>query len=130
MDGVVLASRLAAAALPGVIFEPASFTPTSSPGRSSAPKYVNQTVSGVRLAITDDVSFNPLETGIHLLHHFYASQPADARQRFFRKGFPFMAGTSRLQQALVAGLSPEQIISLWQEEVAAFGIMRRPYLLY
>ncbi|MBA4072873.1 MAG: DUF1343 domain-containing protein, partial [Gemmatimonas sp.] len=41
-----------------------------------------------------------------------------------------LVATPRLKTMLVAGRTPSEIFASWADEVAAFDVRRRPYLLY
>ncbi|HWI41491.1 MAG TPA: DUF1343 domain-containing protein [Verrucomicrobiae bacterium] len=129
VDGSKLAEELNALKLPGLRFEPATFTPAAIPGMSSTPKFRNRAVSGVRVTVTDHRSVRPVETGVSLLCALYGAVPAQ-RQSFFRRGLGEMAGSRLLQRSVEKGLSGEEIAALWGGEVAAFRKARDRYLLY
>ncbi|UCD37489.1 MAG: DUF1343 domain-containing protein [Fidelibacterota bacterium] len=62
-----LADRLNAYDLPGVLFEDIVYTPRSIQG-AAHPKFQDQACGGVRLLITDPVSFVPINTGVVMVH--------------------------------------------------------------
>jgi uncharacterized protein YbbC (DUF1343 family) len=131
LDAERLATRLNAAKLPGIRFEPVDYTPRSLPGISSTPKFKDRKVSGVRLIVTDPSAFKPVETGIHLLAAYYDIMDKPGQASFFQPGgFDRLAGTARLRQAIRVRTSPEAIISSWQGEVEHFREQRRKYLIY
>jgi uncharacterized protein YbbC (DUF1343 family) len=131
IDAGELADRLNDEELPGVLFTPARYTPRSIPGMSSAPKFRDLEIAGVRLVITDSHAYRPVETGIHLLCALYDVLPKDEREQFFRRaGFDRLAGTGRLLWAIEAGTVPAAIVSAWDKGIALFGAKRRQYLLY
>ena len=126
-----LSAELAAYGLEGVEFEPVTFTPVSIEGMSSNPRFKDQQVQGVKLHVTDVETFKPVETGIHILHTFYNASPEEAKAEFINERWMSrLAGTSRLQESLLAGEEPVQIIESWQEEIDAFKALREGYLLY
>ena len=131
VDPQALADTLNARSLPGVRFLPATFTPQPRPG-APQPRYQGQRLYGVRLVITDRRSFQPVETGIHLLHAFYHQTPPAQQARFIERPqwLARLAGTDRLYTLLQQGASPETIIADWHQAVTAFQEQRRPYLLY
>ena len=133
-DGAALADTLTARGLPGIAVEAATFTPEPIEGMSSSPKLAGETLSGVRLGVTDAAAVRPVEAGIHVLHAFY-----DQHRRLGLDEASFwqraawltrLAGTPRLLEGLRAGDRPEALIQAWQEEVARFDAQRAPYLLY
>jgi uncharacterized protein YbbC (DUF1343 family) len=132
LDAGRTAGRLNALALPGVRFEPADFTPRSIPGVALHPRFEGQHIPGVRIAVTDAVGFEPLETGVHVLAVLFA----EARARGIAEPtanlamFQALAGTRQLHHMLAGGSSGAQIIAAWRDEVARFRAQRARYLLY
>lgn len=132
LDGGALAKRLRAAALPGVSFAPARFTPRPIKSKAAAPKFKGRAIAGVRLKITDAAVFRPVETGIHVLSALYRAVPASKRKSFFAPAgwLTKLAGTRRLETALGRAVPPEKIITRWAREIDRFAERRKPYLLY
>jgi uncharacterized protein YbbC (DUF1343 family) len=85
VDAAKLAAKLNAQALPGVRFDPATFVPTAIPGMSSSPKFRDRSGAGVRIAITDQSIFLPVETGVTILAALYEALPATERRAFSAK---------------------------------------------
>lgn len=130
-EGASLASHLNARQLSGVRFEPAHFTPRSIAGMASTPRFEGTSLEGVRILVTDPATFRPVESGIHVITAF--------REQALRAGealvsrpdwLTSLAGTDRLGALLSAGATAEQIVSAWRDDVRAFEMRRRPYLLY
>jgi uncharacterized protein YbbC (DUF1343 family) len=126
-----LADRLNRKNLPGARFESVTFTPKSIPGMSSSPKYQEQEISGIKIIITDQHSYQPVETAVHLICAVYGSLGNSDRERFFKDaGFDHLAGTHSLRLAVERGVPPEEIIAAWKEERELFVKKRAKYLLY
>lgn len=129
-DEQALADTLNGHGLPGVRFEQATFTPRPIAGKDTQPKLQGQVLGGIRIVVTDARTFEPVETGIHVLHAFYHMAP---QVNAFLARPPWLArlaGTTRLAALLEEGLSPLEIAQGWQSEVAAFRTRRTRYLLY
>ena len=126
-----LADHLNRKNLPGARFESVTFTPKSIPGMSSTPKYQGQEISGIKIIITDQHSYRPVETAVHLICALYGSLGNRDRERFFQgAGFDHLAGTHSLLLAIERGVPPEEIIAAWIEERELFVKKRAKYLLY
>jgi len=130
VDSQALAQQLNGQQLPGLHFEPAHFTPLSIPGKSSAPKYRNRELGGVRIEVTDYRTVLPVEAGVAVVCALYAALPEPARKIFFRPGFDDMAGSSQLRRAVQAGEPAEAVDARWSGEVRRFLNQRQSYLLY
>lgn len=130
VDAAKLAEKLNARALPGVRFEPATFSPIAIPGMSSSPKFKDRPVAGVRIEITDQSVLLPVETGVSVMAALYESLPATEKKTFFRQGIDLMAGTNRLQRSMELQRGSEEIQHLWRAEVEAFRKTRERYLIY
>jgi len=116
-----LTSRLNQLNLPGLRFEPTSFTPTSS-------KYQGQKCHGVRIIITDRDLLEPYYSGILIVNELFRMYP-DAFQ-WKARHFDHLSGTSSIRQAITTGSSLEQLRKDWQAELKSFLKIRKKYLMY
>ena len=130
-DGEALAGDLNARDIPGLRFEPVSFTPESIPGMAIRPKYRGTKVHGVRYVVTDKYVVRPLEAGIHVIDAFYRQAPDHEKERFFDKArFGRLAGSNRLYELFTGEADVEEIIDSWSDDVIEFEKLRRNYFLY
>jgi uncharacterized protein YbbC (DUF1343 family)/CubicO group peptidase (beta-lactamase class C family) len=119
IDGATLARELTAMSLPGIRFEAASFTPSSS-------VFAKQQCGGVRMTITDRRALRPVATGVAIalvLHRLYPNDFA------LDKIAPLLRDPATLE-AIRADKPLAQIVSMWREDEAAFALRRAKYLLY
>jgi uncharacterized protein YbbC (DUF1343 family) len=130
VDPQALAQALNAQHLAGVHFEPVHYTPVSIPGKSSAPKYRNRALGGVRIVITDQRAVLPVQAGVAVICALYAAVPEPGRKVFFRGGFDDMAGSPQLRLGVLEGASAAAIGARWGAGVRAFQNLRQCYLLY
>jgi uncharacterized protein YbbC (DUF1343 family) len=131
LDAPRLAGRLNALGLPGLTFEPVSYTPRSIPHVAAHPRFENIKVNGIRLLVTDPDRVEPLEAGIHVLAEIAAAAGKQGVPVFGKLGmFHAIAGSKRLHRMIAEGSGAGAIIAAWQDEVAAFRARRAPYLLY
>jgi uncharacterized protein YbbC (DUF1343 family) len=124
LDGVALAERLNAYALPGVRFEPAAFTPRD-PGDG---KYDGVEVYGVRFIVTDRRAYDPTVAGVAAL--IESRRLAGPQWKWYPGHFDRLAGTTRLREGIEAAGDLEDLVSAWGRELAAFLPLRARYLLY
>ncbi len=131
IDSQALVDDLNSRNLPGLSFEPATFTPVPLTGMTRNPKFNGQEIYGVRYVVTDPYAVRPVEAGIHMVQAFYAHTAEAERTNFFRtEVMTRLAGTPRLQNMILEGKTAEDIIASWQEELNAFAEIRGKHLLY
>ena len=126
--GARASRRLNALGLPGVKFEPETYTPRSIPGVAASPRFAGKSINGVRVVVTDVARIEPLEIGMHVLAALVAEARAKDVDRLFPKlaMFHAIAGTKRLHSMLTAGSDGAAIIAAWQAEDLARGDLSRP----
>lgn len=130
-DSKALAEELNKKNLPGLKFEPATFTPKSIEGMSTKPKLKGEKLNGIRYNITNPRVVQPVAAGIHVLLAFYHSAPDSVKEHFFRVSrLNTLAGSDHFYDMIEEGLSPEAIIQAAEEEAEAFKKKRKQYLLY
>jgi uncharacterized protein YbbC (DUF1343 family) len=101
---------------------PFTFTPKSVPGAKNPP-YLNQQCYGLDLR-EDTLSHFSLKYVID----FY--QKAANKDKFFTSFFDKLAGNDKLRAQIRSGMTEAQIRDTWKEDLAAYGAMRKKYLLY
>jgi uncharacterized protein YbbC (DUF1343 family) len=67
IDGKILSQELNKLHLPGVVFVPKSFTPTSIPGVADKPKYENQLCNGIEIRVITRNKYQSLNVGVSVL---------------------------------------------------------------
>jgi len=98
-----------------------------------APAYAGRELDGVRIAVTDPARFRPVTTSVYALHTL--AQLYGAARVWRHKGvrpqwFDQLYGTATVREALLKGLSPDEIVSAWQVGNRGFAASRRKALLY
>ncbi len=128
VDGHTLAERLNALDLPGVIFRPCRFSPTSS-------KYQGQSCAGVQWHVMDRQAFRPLRTGLHLIA---------ACRELYPQAFQFLAsswegralhfdllmGNAWVREWLQQGRPVQEVVDRWASLEAGFLDECQDVLLY
>ena len=117
--GERLARYLSQRRLPGVVFEPVTFTPAASP-------YTHQRCEGVRLKVADRAALDVAALGIELAAALYRLYPG----KFLIDKTLGMIGSRQVLQAIKNGDDPRVIERRWQPGLDAFGRLRARYLLY
>lgn len=118
-DGTAMARELTAMSLPGIRFEAAEFTPSSS-------NFAKQRCGGVRLTVTDRNALRPVAAGVAIalvLHRLYPNDFA------LDKLAPLLKNPATLE-AIRADKPLAEIVAMWREDEAAFAARRAKYLLY
>lgn len=122
-----LSAKLNSLNLPGVKFRAASFTPTFS-------KHTGKLSHGIQIHITDRDSFEPIETGLHIVKTIHDMYPEDFQFRAEdSKGISFfdlLTGNGWIREEIEAGTSVEEIQAMWEDELNKFKQVREKYLLY
>ena len=112
----------------GIALSTIKFTPVDIPKMSANPKYKNESCSGITIHVTNRNHFKAVHFGIKLvcaLHSLYPDQ-----FKFRDAGFDRLSGDKSIREKILAGETPEKIISSWQKELKEFLSIRNKYLLY
>lgn len=119
LDGTSIANKLAAAAVPGVAFSAARFTPASS-------TYAGEPCEGVRMTITDRQTFDPIRLGFEVAH-ILVTEFGDHwdSSRYMR-----LLGNQETFDAVRKGLPYDEIVESYQPGLLEFIERREKYLLY
>lgn len=130
VDDAALAARLNRSALPGVAFEPITFVPVAS--GPTAPRFLGESVSGVRFLITEPGQFEPVGAAIHVFVALRDQAASAGLGALIDRPemLDLLAGTGMLREMLDAGASAEMIVDSWAQEVDDFSRLTQPYLLY
>ncbi len=107
---------------------PYVFTPQSLPAAPNPP-HLNAVCRGIdlsnidirQLMIKDQIN---LDFIINAYNHF------PDKDAFFNSFFERLAGTSKLRQQIIDGLTAEEIRESWQQDLDSFRTIRAKYLLY
>lgn len=103
---------------------PFSFTPVSIKGKSNHPPHENIKCYGL------DLRNIKAEQGISLkyLIEFYGQYPD--KDQFFTPYFNTLAGTDKLKEQIIAGMTESEIKLTWQKDLILFKEKRAKYLIY
>jgi uncharacterized protein YbbC (DUF1343 family) len=100
-----------------------SFTPQPNLGAKD-PLYNGKECCG------EDLSNEPAPKQLALKWLISSYNEWEDKSKFFTPFFTKLAGSKKLQQQIEAGLSEEEIRKSWEAGLAAFKLMRQPYLIY
>ncbi|WP_406390046.1 exo-beta-N-acetylmuramidase NamZ domain-containing protein [Streptomyces sp. NBC_00887] len=112
--------------LPGARFREAYFNPTFS-------KQAGKTCGGVELQITDVDRFDPIRTALVMileqrrLFPQYGWRSQDGGSAYW---LDKLSGNREVRLAVEAGAPVDDIVALWQDDLAAFRTRRARHLLY
>ena len=103
-----------------------SFTPVSTPGAASKPKFMNIKLQGedLRQIVSHGLDLR------FILSWYKAFAKQDTTFFNSPKFMDKLAGTDKFRKAIIAGQSAEQIKLSWRAGIAEFIQKRKPYLLY
>ncbi|NQV01824.1 MAG: DUF1343 domain-containing protein [Bacteroidia bacterium] len=106
-----------------------SFTPVSIPGKSLRPLHEGTLCLG--LDLRDFYATHPAMFGrINLAWLMMAYINLGSSPDFFTAYFDKLAGTDRLREQILNGVSGVEIHQSWQEDIETFKSVRQKYLLY
>jgi uncharacterized protein YbbC (DUF1343 family) len=128
IDGEKLAKELNHYKLPGVKFEPISFTPTDIEKVTVDPKYEGEKCGGVYLNVYDREKFEPVKVGVYILYALKKLYPDKFKWR--TAGQDRLWGTDKVRLMIDEGKKPDEIIKTWEDDVKKFLSIRQKYLLY
>lgn len=132
LDASEVAAALHAMALPGVRFRPTYFRPTAS-------KHAGETCQGAQIHVIDPDRFRPTLVGLAVLAVVRQSPAFEWRSRLAtdsvegevrRYAIDRLAGTSRVREAIDAGVDPAAIAASWAEDEHSFRDQVRELWLY
>ena len=111
--------------LPGMDY---SFTPESQPGRATHPKHEGKLCYGKDLRYLRDSTDRTAMLNLSWLITAYQDFPT--KDSFFIPYFENLAGTAKLRQQIIEGLSEQEIRATWSDDLEAFLKIRKKYLIY
>jgi uncharacterized protein YbbC (DUF1343 family) len=116
------------AGYPGFKEATATFTPKSNAAAPNPP-YRDTLCAGWNLTSTvEDTTKLPTQLNLTWLIAMYKAYPD--KQKFFTPFFDKLAGTSRLREQIIKGMTEDQIRSGWQDDLKEYMTFRKKYLLY
>jgi uncharacterized protein YbbC (DUF1343 family) len=129
-DPEAFARRLNALSLPGVVFRPHAFEPTSH-------KHAKVLCGGCQIHVTDRAAFRAVETGVALTIAFRDADPASFAWReppyeyeYTLPPIDILYGSDKLRKGMDAGLTARAIAEDWTAPLQDFAKLRADYLLY
>ncbi|MEE9170804.1 MAG: DUF1343 domain-containing protein [bacterium] len=111
----------------GTQLEVREFTPVPVPNAAPHPEFQDRRCRGFYLNVKNRNLFRPVSFAVQLLTVLRELHPRDLE---FTSGFDRLAGDSKLQEQLLAGVPANKIIAGWSQELKKFKRMRKKYLLY
>ena len=121
IDARKLTQKLTDLNLPGVRFQPTTFTPTAS-------KFKGQLCQGLRLDITDRTQLQPFALGMHIVQSIYTLHEKNFQWR--ESHFDRLSGTDQIRLAILSQSPVPQIELTWRAQLEAFKKLRDRYLRY
>ena len=107
--------------------QPATFTPKSCPAALTPPQQDRKCFGTDLSNLTEEQA---MQKGIDLSYLIDAYQQMALDNWFFSAFFEKLIGVSYVRKMIIQGKSAEEIRAAWAEDVAAFRLQRKPYLLY
>ncbi len=129
MDGKFMSRELLATGLEGFTIEAVTYTPVDMPGAAMNPLFEGEIVNGVKIVVTDPHKFKAIDFLVHLLVITKKNYPDDFGWRSAR-GPDRLWGGSGLREMVDAGLTAQEIIASYQDELLEFKVIQSKYLIY
>ncbi len=127
VNSQVIAEELNSQNLEGVVFEPATFTPSEKIS-AYPPKFFNKECSGIYINVKDRSKFNAVKCGAAILIALYKNCP---EFKFNKDNFiDKLAGTNKLRKMILAGNTVDEIEAAMNESISGFNSVRKEVLLY
>ncbi len=120
IDGDKLADQLNALKLPGVLFRPASFTPTFS-------KYKEKECRGIQVHVTDRQRFQAVRVAVYVLATIKKNYPDQFQ---WSRMIDLLSGSDSLRLAIDRNTPVDDILASWAPDLKKFDIARQRYFLY
>ncbi|MBK5285697.1 MAG: DUF1343 domain-containing protein [Bacteroidia bacterium] len=106
-----------------------SFIPQSIPGRALHPMYEEKKCNGYMLKDFGEMFIrNSKSVYLFWLKALYENYPD--KKKFFTSFFDKLAGTDKLKEQIIGGISEEEIRKSWQPALENYKKVRKKYLLY
>lgn len=128
IDDKVLSAALNNLKLPGLRFEPVTFTPRPLPGVAANPKYKDQVCRGCKIEVVNRARFQPYRSAIHILEQIIRLYPDQIKWR--SKHFKRLCGSAAILAMLQSGAQLEPLFATFSEQEARFRVFRKTYLIY
>ena len=119
IDGRALALQMNAQRLPGVVFVPVEFSPTSS-------KFADELCQGIHIAITDRSVLRPIDIGLTLAAILRRSYPDDWQTKNLNR----LLGSESTYKLLLAGKLGDDLVPAVSDGMSDFIRRRETFLLY
>ena len=121
IDGNILAQKLNALNLPGIMFREAWFTPIFS-------KYQGELCGGSQIHVVDKAQYKPFQSSLHIIKAIRDSYPRIFE--FHSDYFDKIMGTSGVRKSIEAGMDIKRVVESYRLELNEFFELRKSYLLY
>ncbi|MCP4724500.1 MAG: DUF1343 domain-containing protein [bacterium] len=127
IENIILSDRMNDLDLPGVFYTPVFYTPASITNVSPRSKYLDETVYGLKLVITDRDIFRPVDSMVHLFTVLKELYP----EKFeFRTNLERLIGASSFRSMINRKREPGEILEEWDSGIPEFSKARGKYLIY
>ena len=130
IDGEALSAQLNTYGIKGLKAKPGELVPGEVVDgiKIYPPKYLGEKCSGAELEILDHRRFASAQAAVYMLDALYKLYPEQLEWRESR--MDGLWKTKSVREKILSGMSPEEIIAPWSEELDYFQQVREQYLLY
>ena len=130
IDGEALSAQLNSYGIKGLKAKPGELVPGEVVDgiKIYPPKYLGEKCFGAQLEVLDRGRFESAKAAVYMLHALYKLYPEQLEWRESR--MDGLWKTKSVREKILSGMSPEEIIAPWSEELDYFRQVREQYLLY
>ena len=95
------------------------------------PKWKGTPIETLEISITDAGEVSAVALGLDLVGRMYLAAPDSVKEDFFRERWmALLSGSTSTLDRVKAGMDLDAWEWTWEDDIAAFMMQRKPYLIY
>ncbi len=127
LDTEHLLLQLESLAIQGVTFSDTIYTPRDIAGMATNPKYEGQQCQGIKITITDQQKYRPIDCAVKILNEIYHHHRDTFKWK--KNWIDHLTGTDDLRQAVAADTT-DRLLKHWQKQAVHFSKTTAQFFLY
>lgn len=110
-----------------IVLRSVEFVPADIAGKAVNPKYNGEICRGIFIEVINPKEFEPVKFGVKILYFLHKLYPDKFEMNDY---FDTLWGTDTVRKQILAGKTPEEIYSSWEDQLNLFRQYREQFLLY